>query len=375
MGRIGTVGGTRTPTSVVGCAGSFGKMEHVASGPHVFFGMNAKFADRLGTTPRPANSTPPPPSGPSTEGDVSICCVSPPSVNIPCNHSDSCDANPTVSPEYNEGSKNNNSTGIVGSECVNISASNPQVSPTDTPQEPGVTPFFKEIPHGIENQFVNISKLTKELKRHPDEDRVERVLHGLKHGYDIGFRGEFKETFPKNNASAFRHKHLLSASVDKEVARQHTAGPFLHPPFVRNHISPLGADIKPDGTARLIMDLSQPKGESINEHISKEDFPTNYVHFDVATTLVRKMGRGCLLSKIDIKHAFRLLPVRPEDWPLLVYYWEGHYYVDLKLPFGARSSPSIFTDFADLLCWILTTNYKLVVIHYADDYLLFPQVI
>ena len=48
--------------------------------------------------------------------------------------------------------------------------------------------------------------------------------------------------------------------------------------------------------------------------------------------------------------------------------------MDLKLPFGGRSFPSIFTDFADLLCWILTTEYQLVVIHYADDYLLLaPQ--
>lgn len=107
------------------------------------------------------------------------------------------------------------------------------------------------------------------------------------------------------------------------------------------------------------------------QFISKDEFPTAYVHFDVATALVRTMGRGCFLSKIDIKHAFRLLPVRPEDWPLLVYYWQGCFYVDLKLPFGSRSSPSIFTDFADLLCWILTTKYKLVVIHYADDYLMF----
>ncbi len=179
------------------------------------------------------------------------------------------------------------------------------------------------------------------------------------------------ETFPPNNASAKKHAKLLSTSVVKEVQRGHTAGPFSLPPFLHNHISPLGADLKPDGSVRLIMDLSQPQGCAVNEGISKDDFPCNYVHFDVATALVRTMGRGCFLSKIDIKHAFRLLPVRPEDWPLLVYYWEGQFYVDLKLPFGSRSSPSIFTDFADLLCWILTTNYKLVVIHYADDYLMF----
>ena len=177
--------------------------------------------------------------------------------------------------------------------------------------------------------------------------------------------------FPKNNKSAFEHADAVSLGIKKEIERGHTAGPFITPPFVRNHVSPIGAVIKSDGTARLIMDLSQPHGASVNDFISKEEFPTEYIHFDVATSLVRKMGRGCFLSKIDIKHAFRLLPVRPEDWPLLVYFWDGKFYVDLKLPFGSRSSPSIFTSFADLVCWILNSNYTLVVIHYADDYLLF----
>ena len=86
--------------------------------------------------------------------------------------------------------------------------------------------------------------------------------------------------------------------------------------------------------------------------------------------MVRRLGKGCKLSKIDIKHAYRILPVRMEDWPLLVYQWEGQYYVDLVLPFGGRSSSSIFTSFADLLNWILVNKRKLNSIHYSDDYLL-----
>ena len=108
----------------------------------------------------------------------------------------------------------------------------------------------------------------------------------------------------------------------------------------------------------------------MNEGIDKEEFPTEYTHFDKATDLIRHLGKGCLLCKIDIKHAYRILPVRREDWPLLVYQWEGHYYVDLVLPFGGRSSSSIFTTFADLLCWILNNKCHLTSIHYSDDYLL-----
>ena len=205
---------------------------------------------------------------------------------------------------------------------------------------------------------------------HPDQRLVNSIISGFEIGFDIGFKGKLTNTFPKNNKSAFVHKQGVTEAVCKEIARGHTAGPFATPPFPINHISPLGAVPKPDGSIRLIMDLSQPKGESINDFISKEEFPCKYTPFDEATRLVRQSGKGSFLTKIDIKHAYRLLPVRPEDWPLLVYHWEGHYCVDLKLPFGGRSSASIFTDFADLVCWIINNRYDLVVIHYSDDYLL-----
>ena len=49
--------------------------------------------------------------------------------------------------------------------------------------------------------------------------------------------------------------------------------------------------------------------------------------------------------------------------------WLGFYYIDFRLPFGLRSSPCIFTRFADALCWILQNVYHLpYTIHYADDY-------
>ena len=110
--------------------------------------------------------------------------------------------------------------------------------------------------------------------------------------------------------------------------------------------------IKKDGSCRLIMDFSQPRDKSINEGISKEDFAVIYSYFDDATSLVRAAGRWCLMSKVHfhIKHAFRIIPVRPADWELLGFQWEGSFFVDTRLPFGLSSSPGIFTLFADLVC-------------------------
>ena len=138
-----------------------------------------------------------------------------------------------------------------------------------------------------------------------------------------------------------------------EFPSGHTCGPFRHPPMVDLHCSPIGGIIKKDGSCRLIMDLSQPKGLAINECIKKEDFTVQYSHFDEATELVDRVGSHCLMSKVDIKHAFRLLPVRPEDWKLLGYFWKNFYFIDTRLPFGLRSSPGIFNRFANLTCWII----------------------
>ena len=74
--------------------------------------------------------------------------------------------------------------------------------------------------------------------------------------------------------------------------------------------------------------------------------------------------RGC-------GHAFCLCPVRPADWPLLHYMWEERVYVDLRLPFGARSSPFLFTPFAEALPWIAVHVCGCSrVLHYLDDYFL-----
>ena len=91
---------------------------------------------------------------------------------------------------------------------------------------------------------------------------------------------------------------------------------------------------------------------------------------DDAYTIINKLGRGALLSKIDLKNAFRLIPVRQEDWNLLGIYWQNEYYIDTCLPFGLRSAPFLFNQLADAIHWILQNNYDVYhLLHYLDDFL------
>ena len=218
---------------------------------------------------------------------------------------------------------------------------------------------------------VNVNNFCYALKTHPNQELVNYLINGLTYGFSIGFHGPHTATNPKNLRSATLHPDSVTSALQKEIERGHTSGPFSQPPWPSLHCSPLGSREKKDGTRRLIMDLSQPEGVSINDHIDKEDYPCDYTHFDKATDLVRQHGRNSLLSKIDIKHAFRLLPVLPAQWILLGVCWLGMFFVDTRLPFGLRSAPSIFNRFADAVCWIINHIYKILsLIHYSDDFLL-----
>eukprot|EP00111_Clytia_hemisphaerica_P017398 TCONS_00051449-protein len=217
---------------------------------------------------------------------------------------------------------------------------------------------------------VNIENFSSALQYHPDQELCRYLINGLQNGFHIGFEGPHHTTLPKNLRSATEHSEAVTEAICKELSRRHTAGPFAKPPIQDLHCSPLGSREKKDGTRRLIMDLSQPDGESINEGIPKENFTVKYLNFDQATDLVYYKGKDCLMTKIDIKHAFRLLPVHPSQWVLLGIHWMGLYFIDTRLPFGLRSSPAIFTSFANAVHWILQNVYQLQdSTHYSDDFL------
>ena len=153
-------------------------------------------------------------------------------------------------------------------------------------------------------------------------------MHGFRYGFDIGFRGSFDDpnARPRNLRSALNNADLVSEAIFKELSRGHTSGPFPFAPFTHTHCSPIGSAPKPDGSVRLILDLSSPRGQSVNDGISKEEYTCKYAKFDDALSIVLFLGPGAYLAKADIKHAFRICPVMPEQWPLLCFQWIGLFF-------------------------------------------------
>ena len=103
----------------------------------------------------------------------------------------------------------------------------------------------------------------------------------------------------------------------------------------------------------LTYHLSAPFEQSINDFIDPSSYSLSYCTIDNAYRMLNELGPGALMSKIDLKNAFHLIPVRPQDWNLLGIYWRQQFFVDTCLPLGLRSGPYLFSQLLIAIHWIL----------------------
>ena len=214
------------------------------------------------------------------------------------------------------------------------------------------------------------------LGRHPDTALVCYIIDGLCQGFRIGFNYSSPlRSATTNMESARQHPEIISDYLAKEESLGRMLGPFskemsAHIPSL--HINRLGVIPKGHNTGkwRLITDLSYPHGQSVNDGIDPSLCSLSYSTVDDVADVVVKLGRGALLSKVDIEAAYRLIPVHPQDRPLQAMEWNDHIYVDPMLPFSLRSATKIFNAVADALNWYLHQAGIQHILHYLDDFII-----
>ena len=73
---------------------------------------------------------------------------------------------------------------------------------------------------------------------------------------------------------------------------------------------------------------------------------------DRAIGKILELGAHTILAKVDIKGAFRMLPVHLAYRNLLAMQWDNIINIYNCLTFGLHSAPKCFNVMADLLTWI-----------------------
>ena len=206
---------------------------------------------------------------------------------------------------------------------------------------------------------------------HPTE--TAQILEGIEFGVPVDFEGDRAAPRQGRNLPVSDEDVAkVSAIIAADVLSGKKAGPFATRPLANFCVSPIGCVPKKGGTGkiRMIHHLSFPfGGDSVNAGVADADTPIG--RFAQAVHCVRVAGRRCWLIKLDVEAAYKQVPVRPQDWHLLGFEWQGSYYYERVLPFGLKSSCRLWELFACALHWLIANWLRVPgVVHYVDDFLL-----
>ena len=216
---------------------------------------------------------------------------------------------------------------------------------------------------------------------HEDQTFVKYILQGIAEGFRVGFNYQQHtaslQSCRRNMVSAAQAPQVVSDYLTEEVALNRVMELPLEEAAgkIGVHCSPFGVIPKKNkpGKWRLIVDLSSPEGHSVNDGIDREQCSFSYTSVDEVAGVILQLGQGAMLAKMDIKQAYRIVPVHPQDRPLLGMGWQGVVFIDKALPFGLRSAPLIFSALADALMWIMQKRGATPVFHYVDDFITIGQ--
>ena len=183
------------------------------------------------------------------------------------------------------------------------------------------------------------------LSNHPDQALANFVLKGIQTGFRIGFNHAHQaarlKSARKNLKSARDNPTVVQEYNDAEVQAGRLVPLPAHIDHNRIHVSPFRVIPKCHQPSkwRLIVDLSSPKGHSVNDGISEPLCSLRYPSVHNGARMTRALGKGALLAKLDLKNVYRIIPVHPDDRWLLGVRWQGQTLLDTALPFGLRSAP------------------------------------
>ena len=135
-------------------------------------------------------------------------------------------------------------------------------------------------------------------------------------------------------------------------------------------VNAIGSVKKKDtGEPRPITGMSRPFNNSVNDFISCESY-----RYKTIDDVLAFMHPGCFFARVDIKSAYRWVPVYPPHCTLQGVRWafNGSYkfYTDNFLCFGLKNAPSIFHRISCAITRMMARTGFSNIVNYLDDFLI-----
>jgi hypothetical protein len=255
------------------------------------------------------------------------------------------------------------------------------LQPVQTYRKPPTETYWEKWPKLTYDEAIQVrssidpAKLEKLANEtgYPYSDLLEVVLRDVEEGTDIGvIIGSDVPSDSTNAPSSFEFGAQVSDSICKMISEGHVMGPFLEDklPFEENRFSGVMCKLKPNNTARVILNLSKGFPHSVNSGIDSSEFPTLMSSTTEFLRVLHRCGRGAEMTKNDWAAAYKQIRVRPENVWQQAFRWQGRVFYELCLIFGAASAAGIFDRLAKLVLFIVLKRAEMpsrCVIQHLDD--------
>ena len=211
---------------------------------------------------------------------------------------------------------------------------------------------------------VALDKVARRLS-FKDMHKVQHIVKMLKEGAKLGVEQEGRwPSQGANSPTAYEYGDRVADSLQKGIIDGYLCGPFskeevetIWPEGVK--ISPIIVRLKPNGAARIIVDLSYPHDQELGKGkpCSPNEGMKNYMEFEeVQMTTDKKFRKAMFWSgwpvevmKTDWCIAYKHIAVHRSDHHLQLVEFGGRFFLERCLTFGGVNSPTLYNMVAKLL--------------------------
>ena len=176
---------------------------------------------------------------------------------------------------------------------------------------------------------------------------MEEVIHNLRYGVATPFKHNPEPLWapPSHTQTDQAAAAGFTDNLCSWLKQGFVAGPFKEPPIEGLRINTVFSVEQPD-KYRNIMNMSFPKKRSYNDAIDEDQLHSvKMTNPRLVSQAVRKAGKGAVMSKLDMKDAYKLLSIQHGDLKYQGFMWMGMIFIEKRLIFGSKPAVPAFDIF------------------------------
>ena len=189
--------------------------------------------------------------------------------------------------------------------------------------------------------------------------RGYKVVHNLQHGAPSFQMKQLPSVFCENSKTSVEYGPDTTDTLAHWVKSKVLCGPFEQPPLRNFRVNSLLLIPQTD-KIRPVLNVSLPKNRSFNDNIDMNKMEkvkmTSARRFSIS---ILEAGRNAIMSKMDMRDAYKNVPAKICDLRLQGLSWLNMYFIECQQIFGAKTAVSNFDQMGNTVLAIALTSSRI----------------